>query len=55
MFAINPHNRPAKVVRAKSILFVVGVEEIGPVLQNEVRVPVEALVTLLRLAHIAAV
>lgn len=53
MFAINPHNRPAKVVRAKSVLFVVGV--IDPVIQNEVRVPVEALVTLLRLAHIAAV
>lgn len=55
MFAINPHNRPAEVVRAKSVLFVVGVEGIDPVIQNEVRVPVEALATLHRLAHIAAV
>lgn len=42
-------------MRAKSIFILEGVEGIDSILQDEVRVPVEALKTVLRLAHVAAV
>lgn len=42
-------------MRAKSIFILEGVEGIGSILQDEVRVPVEALRTIHRLAHVAAV
>lgn len=42
-------------MRTKSIVVLEGVEGIGSILQDEVRVPVEALKTILRLAHVAAV
>lgn len=42
-------------MRAKSIFILEGVEGVDSVLQDEVRVPVEAPKTILRLAHVAAI
>lgn len=42
-------------MRAKSIFILEGVKGINSILQDEVRVPVEALMTILRLAHVAVV